>query len=104
MIALYALRNSELPVVFGIVMLAGPFSERLGVNAAIAATVLWGVVNVLEMVTGYWLWKGRKQGGTLGLLLLPMGTIFWIGYALPIMLIIGPLRVFLIARGWETLR
>jgi hypothetical protein len=34
-----ALRNGELPVVFGIEMLAGPFSERLGLDAAIAATV-----------------------------------------------------------------
>ena len=104
LIAIYTLRNAHLPVVFGIDMLAGPFSERLGLNAVLVATVPWGIVNVLEIVAGYWLWKSRKPSGKLGLLLLPMGTIFWIGYALPIMLIIGPLRVFLIARGWETLR
>jgi len=98
------LRNAHLPVVFGIDMLAGPFSERLGLNAVLVTTVAWSIVNVLEIVAGYWLWKSRKPGGKLGLLLLPMGTIFWIGYALPSMLIIGPLRVFLIARGWETLR
>ena len=104
LIALYALRNSELPVVFGIAMLAGPFSERLGANAAIATTVLWGVVNVLEMVTGYWLWKSRKQGGKLGLILFPAGAIFWIGYALPIMVVVGPLRILLLASGWKSLR
>ena len=98
------LRNAHLPVVFGIDMLAGPFSERLGLNAVLVTTVAWSIVNVLEIVAGYWLWKSRKPGGKLGLLLLPMGTIFWIGYALPSMLIIGSLRVFLIARGWETLR
>ncbi len=104
LITVYTLRNGRLPVVFGIDMLAGPFSERLGVNAAIASTVPWGVVNALEMLAGYWLWKSRKSGGVLGLLLFPAGIIFWIGYALPIMVVIGPLRVLLLASGWKTLR
>jgi hypothetical protein len=104
LIVISALRNGDLPVVFGIKMLAGPFSERLGLSAALAATVPWGVVNILEVLAGYWLWKSRKQGGVLGLVLLPAGMIFWIGYALPIMVVIGPLRVLLIAGGWKTLR
>jgi hypothetical protein len=104
LIVIYTLRNRELPVVFGIEMLAGPFSERVGLDAAIAATIPWAVVNVLEMLTGAWLWKSRKHGGKLGLMLLPAGMIFWIGYALPIMAVIGPLRVLLIVVGWKTLR
>ena len=39
LIANAALRNGKLPVIFGIQMLAGPFSERLGLNAALAATI-----------------------------------------------------------------
>ncbi len=104
LIVISALRNGELPVVFGIEMLSGPFSERLGLDAAIAAAVPWGVVNVLEVLIGYWLWKSRKQGGKLGLVLFPAGMVFWIGYALPIMAVIGPLRVLLFAMGWKTLR
>ncbi len=104
LITIFALRNGSLPVVFGIKMLAGPFSQRLGVHAALAATVPWGVVNALEMLAGYWLWKSRKWGGVLGLVLFPTGMIFWIGYALPIMVVIGPLRVLLLAWGWKTLR
>ncbi len=104
LIVIYTLRNGELPVMFGIKMLSGPFSERLGLDAVIAATVPWGVVNVLELVAGYWLWKSRKQGGKLALVLFPAGMIFWIGYALPIMVVIGPLRVLLLAMGWKTLR
>ena len=76
LIVISALRNGELPVVFGIAMLSGPFSERLGLDAAIAATVPWGVVNVLELATGYWLWKSRKKGGKLGLMLAPCGHGF----------------------------
>ena len=104
LIVIYARRNGELPVLFQIEMLSGPFSERLGLDAALAATVPWNVVNVLEMVAGYLLWKSRKHGGRLGLVLFPAGLIFWIGYALPIMVVIGPFRVLLLAWGWKTLR
>ena len=104
LIATYVLRNGSLPVVLGIKMLAGPFSERLALDAAIAATVPWGVVNALEVLAGYWRWKSRKRGGVLALVLFPAGLIFWLGYALPIMAVIGPLRALLIARGWTTLR
>jgi hypothetical protein len=104
LIAVYTLRNGRLPVVFGIDMMAGPFSERFGVYGAIKAALPWAVVNVLEMLAGYWIWKSRKRGGVLALVLLPLGAIFWIGYALPVMVLIGPLRVLLVAKGWKTLR
>jgi hypothetical protein len=61
-------------------------------------------VNALEVLTGYWLWKSRKQGGKLGFVLFPAGMIFWIGYALPIMVVIGPLKVLLLVMGWKSLR
>ena len=103
LIVIFALRSRMLPAMFGIKMLSGPFSERFGLDGVLAAIVPWGVVNVLEMVAGYWLWKSRKQGGKLGLVLFPAGMIFWIGFALPIMALIGPLRVFLLAIGWKRL-
>jgi hypothetical protein len=104
LIVISTLRNGQLPVVLGIEMLAGPLLQRYGRDAVLAATVPWGIVNVLEMLAGYWLWKSRKQGGVLALVLFPVGMIFWIGYALPIMVVIGPLRVLLVARGWKSLR
>jgi len=61
-------------------------------------------VNALEFVAGYWLWKSCKHGGKLGLVLFPAGMIFWIGYALPIIAVIGPLRVLLVVMGWKSLR
>jgi hypothetical protein len=104
LIVIFALRSGSLPVVFGIKMLAGPFSQRLGLDVALAATIPWGVVNILEMLAGYWLWRSCKRGAVLALVLFPAGAIFWIGYALPIMVVIGPLRVLLLAWGWKTLR
>ena len=104
LIGVYVLQNGRLPVVFGIDMLAGPFSERFGAYGAIIAALPWTVVNVLEMLAGRWLWRSRKSGGTLALVLFPIGLLFWLGYALPIMAVIGPLRVLLVARGWKSLR
>jgi hypothetical protein len=104
LIVFYVLRNGVLPVLFGIDMLAGPFSVRFGIEGVPLAIAMWSVVNLLEVVAGYWLWKGRKQGGKLALMLLPAGAMFWIGYALPVMIVVGPLRVFLLAIGWKTLR
>ena len=104
LIVISTLRNGQLPVVLGIEMLAGPLLQRFGRDAVLAATVPWGVVNVLEMLAGYWLWRSRKHGGKLALALFPVGMVFWIGYALPIMVLIGPLRMMLVASGWKSLR
>jgi hypothetical protein len=104
LIGLYALQTRNLPVVFGIEMLAGPTNDRFGLNAMLATTVAWGVVNLLEILAGYWLWQSRRRGGMLGLVLFPLGLIFWLGYALPIMAVVGPLRVLLIAKEWGALR
>jgi ABC-type antimicrobial peptide transport system permease subunit len=104
LIGLYALRTRNLPVVFGIEMLAGPINNRFGLDATLASTLAWGVVNLLEILAGYWLWQSRRRGGTLGLVLFPLGPIFWLGYAIPIMAVVGPLRLLLIANEWAALR
>ena len=104
LVVIYTLHNRKLPVILGIELLSGPFSQRLGPRAVIAASVPWTLVNVLEVVAGYWLWKSRKQGGKLGLMLFPVGMMFWIWYALPFPIVIGPLRVLLLAKRWKTLR
>jgi hypothetical protein len=103
LIGLYVMRTRNLPVVFGIEMLAGPISERFGPDATLAAAVPWCVVNMLEMLAGAWLWQSRKRGGVLGLVLFPLGLVFWLGYALPIMAVVGPLRVLLIVKKWGAL-
>lgn len=104
LIGVSVLQRGRLPAVFGIDMLAGPISERFGAYGAIMAALPWAVVNVLEMLAGRWLWRSRKRGGILALVLFPAGAIFWIGYALPIMAVIGPLRLLLVASGWKSLR
>ena len=99
-----ARRTGRLPEVFGIEFLAGPVSRRYGLNAALAGTVPLTVICLLEAVAGYWLWQSRRKGGVLALLLFPVALVFWIAYELPVPLVIGPIRLLLLALGWKSLR
>jgi hypothetical protein len=100
----YMMKNRAFPVVLGIPLLGSSFSERLGMDFMIRASFLFEVVNALEVLAGYWLWKSDKRGGRLGLILLPAGIFFWILFELPIPLVAGPMRAAALAIGWKTLR
>ncbi len=100
----YMMSNRSFPVVFGIPLLGSSFTERLGMDFMIRASLLFQIVNALEVLAGIWLWKSDKKGGRLGLILLPVGLPFWILFQLPLPLIVGPLRVIALAIGWKTLR
>jgi hypothetical protein len=100
----YMMSNRSFPVVFGITLLGSSFTERLGMDFMIIASLLFQVVNALEVVAGIWLWKSDKRGGRLGLMLLPVGLAFWILFQLPLPLVVGPLRAIALAIGWKTLR
>ena len=103
-ITLYIIQNRELPTMMGVKALGGGFIETLGTDAIVWSAILFEVVNAAEVVAGYWLWKSRKKGGQLGIALFPFGLFFWLGFALPIPLVIGLLRLVLIAVGWKKLR
>jgi hypothetical protein len=102
-IALYIIQNRELPSMMGVKVMGGGFIETLGFNAVVAATLLFEVVNAGEVIAGYWLWKSRKNGGKLGVALFPLGMVFWIGFALPIPLVVSLARMVLLMVGWKKL-
>ena len=54
-------------------------------------------------MAGWLLWKRRWAGGVLGLALVPVGAIFWVGFALPGPVIIAVIRTALLLRGWPRL-
>jgi hypothetical protein len=100
----FAAQNRTFPVLFGIPLMGSTFSERLGVDFMVRAGIVFQIVNALEIVAAYWLWKSDKRGGRLGLVLLPIGLPFWVLFELPIPLIIGPLRAIALVAGWKNLR
>ncbi len=103
-IVAYVMQNRAFPVVFGIPLMGSVYSERLGVDFMLRAGFLFQIVNALEVLAGYWLWKSDKRGARLGFILLPLGLPFWLLFELPIPLIIGPLRAIALAIGWKRLR
>lgn len=102
--AFYIDRLGRLPVIVGIESLGGPISETFGHQAVVWLLIPMGLLSWLEVLAGRWLRQGRKEGGWLGLWLLPVSMFFWIGFLLPAWLILGPLRAALILLGWKSLR
>jgi hypothetical protein len=100
----HMMSKRSFPVVFGIPLLGSSYTERLGMDFMIRASLLFQIVNALEVLAGFWLWKSDKKGGKLGLMLLPVGLAFWILFQLPLPLVVGPLRAIALAIGWKTLR
>ena len=100
----FMISKRSFPVVFGIPLMGSSFTERLGMDFMIRASLVFQVVNALEVLAGFWLWKSAKKGGRLGLMLLPVGLPFWILFQLPLPLVVGPLRAIALAKGWKTLR
>jgi hypothetical protein len=61
------------------------------------------LVCVLEGVAGWLLWEGHKSGAVLALALVPVGALFWWGFALPIPWVLAFVRTILILFGWRHL-
>lgn len=100
----YMVQNRDLPIIFGIRASGGGFIEGWGIDALIIAQALLLAVSLLEIVTGYVLWKARRWGAMLGLGLFPVSFVLAIGLLLPARLVIDPLRAALLLAWWKTLR
>ena len=97
-------RTGELPLMFGVRAGGGGPFESLPASSLLALG--WALVglSILEPLAARWLWQGQRRGGRLAVLLTVAGAPFWIGFALPYWLVVGPLRVVLLWRGWASLR
>lgn len=94
----------DIPMVLGFPAYGrGPF-ERVGLPTTVPLLAAFLVVCVLEVVAGYLLWRGYMSGAVLALALLPLGGVFWWGFALPIPPILALVWTFLILLDWQALR
>lgn len=103
-----AIRNlligRDIPFVMGFPAYGrGPF-ERVGILTTIPLLVAFLLVCMLEAVAGVLLWGGHKSGAILALVLLPVGGVFWWGFALPIPPFFALVWTILILLDWQSLR
>lgn len=81
----------------------GPF-EQHGLPSTVPLLVAFLAVCAIEGVAGVLLWQGLRIGAVLAIAALPLGALFWWGFALPYPPILAVLRTVLIALSWESLR
>lgn len=97
------LNGRPIPMVMGFPAYGqGPF-ERVGIPTTIPLLIAFLLVCILEAVAGFMLWSGDKSGAVLAMVLLPVGGVFWWGFALPIPPICALVWTILIILGWQTL-
>jgi hypothetical protein len=65
----------------------------------------WVLVAVcaLDVLAGIWLWQGKRRGARLGLATTPLASSLGIGFALPFLLLLAPIRAALVVAGWRSL-
>jgi hypothetical protein len=76
----------------------GPF-EQLGIPTSVPLLVGFLLVAVAEVIVGVLLWKGRRLGSVLAIVLLPIELAYWIGFALPVGPVLGLARTVLVILG-----
>jgi hypothetical protein len=97
-------RTGELPMSpFGFRAFSGPF-EQLGRDGFKALGWALVAVSTLDVLAGVWLWQGRRRGARLGLAATPIAFTLGIGFALPFLLLLVPIRAGLVLTRWRNLR
>ena len=97
------LAGRDIPYIMGFPAYGrGPF-ERIGISTTVPLLATFLLVCSLEIAAGGLVWSGEKLGAILALVLLPLGAVFWWGFALPIPPILAIILTALIILSWEHL-
>jgi len=103
-----AIRNvwmgRELPIVMGFKAYGGGPFERIGLQSSVGLLAAFLLVCIGEGVAGWLLWGGHKAGAILALALLPLGALFWWGFALPVGPALAIASTILILLNWNNLK
>ncbi len=97
------LQHRPTPNVFGFPAYGGGPFERIGLRSTVPLLAAFLLVDILEVVAGVLVWKGLRSAAILGFALIPCGTFFWWGFALPIPPVFAVARSALIAVSWSHL-
>lgn len=103
-VARYFSEHGEAPRILGIPAFGGGPFDSLVPDRFVQLLIAFFVLGVLETVAGGLLWAGLRSGAILGLALLPVGAIFWVGFFLPVPPLLAIARTALVLLNWESLR
>lgn len=98
------LSGRGIPIVMGFPAYGQGLFERVGISTTIPLLTAFLLVCIFEGVAGVLLWGGYRSGAVLALALLPIGAVFWWGFALPIPPIFAVVWTILMLLSWQTLR
>jgi hypothetical protein len=80
----------------------GPF-ERHGYGTTVPLLAGFLAICIAEIVAGALLWHGSRAGAYLAFALLPLGAMYWWGFALPLPPVFALVRTVAIVLSWRTL-
>jgi hypothetical protein len=101
----YYRREGELPMTpWGFRSLAGGSFEGLPREQFTALGLALIGLCTIDVVSGIWLWQGRRRGAALGLATSPVALAMGAGFALPFLIVGVPIRAALVAAGRRSLR
>ncbi|HKY49107.1 MAG TPA: hypothetical protein VJQ79_14120 [Acidimicrobiia bacterium] len=102
-----AIRNlragRDIPYLMGFPAYGGGPFERIGIYTTVPLLAAFMLVCSLEVVAGVLLWHANMGGAILAIGLMPLGALFWWGFALPIPPLLAVARTVLILVNWERL-
>jgi hypothetical protein len=103
-VAIYLRRHGTLPR-FGDMfeMFGGPWSSRVADSTFVILLVAFSLITLVVAWSGWLLWQGSRTGAVLNLALIPIEAIFWFGFALPIPVVLGVVRIALVLVAWKSL-
>jgi len=101
--AVRLLQGRGLPMFMGFHAYGGGPFERAGVPTMVTCLIVFLIFCIFDCAAGWLLWGGHRTGGVLALALLPIGAIFWWGFALPLPPLAAIVRTALILVYWKTL-
>jgi hypothetical protein len=107
-VLLYHQERDELPMTpFGWRLLGGPYpaigTDRL-TPLGWALAWLLVAVSIFDVLSGVWLWQGRRRGAVSALVMAPVSfALGWL-FALPYLIVMAPARAIAAVVAWRDLR
>ncbi len=92
-----------IPMIFGFPAYGGGPFERHGIRTTIPLLVAFLLVCALEVVAGWMVWQGSAAGAMVAISAVPLGAVFWWGFALPVPPVLALARTALLVVGWGSL-